>query len=185
VGAALRGGRWRFFPLALPLHSHSHASFGKCRRQPAIPYEVQQPNSSQTAATLGRWPSFTPFASFPILCHVAGSAAAAEQRTPSSLGQSAPMGVILPGCRKTAEQLPCDTDHWLRDCAAGRITRGSRCGLVRSPFYPGPGLGVSISQRGVLWTWPMALGGCEAVSCQNCEQRHCRCHCHCGRSLTR
>jgi hypothetical protein len=61
-----------------------------------------------------------------------------------------PMGVILPRCRKTTEQLPCDIDHWLRDCAAWRITRGSRCGLVHSPFYPGPGLGVSISQRGVL-----------------------------------
>jgi hypothetical protein len=38
-----------------------------------------------------------------------------------------------------------------------RITRGPRCGLVHSPFYPGPGLGVSISQR--RRSFDMAHGG--------------------------
>lgn len=46
---------------------------------------------------------------------------------------SAPMGMILPACLKTPEQVPCDTDYWLRACAAWRITRGPRCGLVLSP----------------------------------------------------
>jgi hypothetical protein len=50
-----------------------------------------------------------------------------------------------------------------------RITRGPRCGLVHSPFYPGPGLGVSISQR--RRSFDMAHGGRVAVCCQNCEQK--------------
>ena len=143
------GGRWRFFPLALPLTLPLARLVWKCRRQPAshTPYSAKY--SSQTAAKQRRpsacgLPSLPPLPSLPSQSSVMWLA-----RLPPLSNGHPPAWASLPGCRKTTEQLPCDTDHWLRGCAAWRITRGSRCGLVRSPFYPGPGLGVSISQRGV------------------------------------
>jgi len=84
VGAALRGRQMALLPTRTPAHAPTCTPRLEMQAAASQPYkyEVQQPNSSQTAATLGLWPSFAPaaaFASFPILCHVAGSAAATEQ----------------------------------------------------------------------------------------------------------
>jgi len=151
VGAALRGRQMALLPTRTPAHTRTRTP--KCRRQPAshTPYSAKY--SSQTAAKQRRpsacgLPSLPPLPSLPSL--PSQSSVMWLARLPPLSNEHPPAWARLPGCRKTTEQLPCDTDHWLRGCAAWRITRGSRCGLVRSPFYPGPGLGVSISQRGVL-----------------------------------
>jgi hypothetical protein len=80
-GSCSSGRQMALLPTRTPAHTPTRTPRleNADGSQPAIQYEAQQPNSSQTAATLGLWPSFAPFASFPILCHVAGSAAATEQ----------------------------------------------------------------------------------------------------------
>jgi hypothetical protein len=95
VGAALRGGRWRFFPLALPLTlplARQNAGGSQPASHTSTKYSSQtaakqQPNSGDPRP-VAFLRSLRCLLLFPILCHVAGSAAATEQWTPSSLGQS-------------------------------------------------------------------------------------------------
>jgi hypothetical protein len=114
VGAALRGGRWRFFPLALPL-TLPLARQNAGGSQPAIHTSTKY--SSQTAAKQRR-PSACGLPSLPPLPSLhSQSSVMWLARLPPLSNEHPPAWASLPGCRKTTEQLPCDTDHWLRDCA--------------------------------------------------------------------